>query len=324
MSTRPSGPQCTQTTEHENFLKKILGYLCCCKTLKSTPIRNDLCKWFLVPQWLIWLFMQTSKSAWKRYQFPRKKPDSNKIQMLTKSISKTPIVTIGPAHFFHEIASVESKSDRKILFPTPHTPLPSLWCVPMSKPKKKCQRKHTKPWSTNSKMNSSEASPPQQAPMWANDRSCTHHMQSGTHSLTHLRGIPYLDTGRRNQQQPVLENKWVHNIVLGWASGDGQQLRPSVGHIHFEKWPSSETFLSSSALLVLLLAASYCSPRPPPPCDCPASIGDLTRASLVSSLSLSSSGTDGKRTCLFHPETDGWYFGFLNPKPIGYVLGNVY
>jgi hypothetical protein len=41
MSTRPSGPQCTQTAENENFLKKTLGYLCHCKTLKSTSIRND-------------------------------------------------------------------------------------------------------------------------------------------------------------------------------------------------------------------------------------------------------------------------------------------
>jgi hypothetical protein len=84
--------------------------------------------------------------------------------------------------FFHEVASVESRSDRNILFPTTHTPLPSPWCVPMSKPRKKRQRKHTKPWSTNSKMNSSEASPPQQAQMRASDRSCTHQMQSGTHS----------------------------------------------------------------------------------------------------------------------------------------------
>jgi hypothetical protein len=44
--------------------------------------------------------LQTHKSAWKRCQFPRKKSDSDKIQILTKSLSKTPIATKGPAHLF--------------------------------------------------------------------------------------------------------------------------------------------------------------------------------------------------------------------------------
>jgi hypothetical protein len=52
----------------------------------------------------------------------------------------------------------------------------------------------------------------------------------------------------------------VHNIVLRWASGDGQQLRPSVGHIHFEKRPNTRSSLSSFSLIVLPLAASSCSP----------------------------------------------------------------